>query len=101
LGAAADAAPGSTAPPATSAARATVATTLPTTSTAPPTTIETVKVPRLAGMDLAAAKATLADRGLRARMGNGPEYVDGPIRVRPPDPFDLDREGDGWGCESG
>jgi hypothetical protein len=33
--------------------------------------------------------------------GNGPEYVDGPIRVRPPDPFDLDREGDGWGCESG
>jgi hypothetical protein len=19
----------------------------------------------------------------------------------PPDPFDLDREGDGWGCESG
>ena len=33
--------------------------------------------------------------------GNGPEYVDGPIRVRPPDPFDLDREGDGWGCEAG
>ena len=33
--------------------------------------------------------------------GNGPEYVDGPIRVRPPDPFDLDREGDGWGCERG
>jgi beta-lactam-binding protein with PASTA domain len=33
--------------------------------------------------------------------GNGPEYVDGPVRVRPPDPFDLDREGDGWGCESG
>jgi hypothetical protein len=33
--------------------------------------------------------------------GNGPEYVEGPIRVRPPDPFDLDQEGDGWGCESG
>jgi hypothetical protein len=33
--------------------------------------------------------------------GNGPEYVEGPIRVRPPDPFDLDREGDGWGCERG
>jgi beta-lactam-binding protein with PASTA domain len=32
--------------------------------------------------------------------GNGPRYVEGPIRVRPPDPFDLDREGDGWGCES-
>jgi PASTA domain len=33
--------------------------------------------------------------------GNGPKYVEGPIRVRPPDPFDLDREGDGWGCENG
>jgi hypothetical protein len=33
--------------------------------------------------------------------GNGPRYVQGPIRVRPPDPFDLDREGDGWGCEDG
>lgn len=33
--------------------------------------------------------------------GNGPRYVEGPIRVRPPDPFDLDREGDGWGCERG
>jgi beta-lactam-binding protein with PASTA domain len=33
--------------------------------------------------------------------GDGPRYVRGPIRVRPPDPFDLDREGDGWGCERG
>jgi hypothetical protein len=33
--------------------------------------------------------------------GNGPEYVEGPIRVLPPDPFDLDREGDGRGCENG
>jgi hypothetical protein len=33
--------------------------------------------------------------------GDGPEYVRGPVRVRPPDPFDLDREGDGWGCERG
>jgi hypothetical protein len=33
--------------------------------------------------------------------GNGPRFVEGPTRVRPPDPFDLDREGDGWGCERG
>jgi hypothetical protein len=33
--------------------------------------------------------------------GNGPEYAEGPIRVRPPDPFDLDRDGDGWGCDAG
>jgi hypothetical protein len=31
--------------------------------------------------------------------GNGPEYVTGPVRVRPPDPFGLDSDGDGWGCE--
>ena len=34
--------------------------------------------------------------------GNGPEYVEGPIRVRPPDPFDLDgNDNDGVGCENG
>jgi hypothetical protein len=177
-----DAANDAAAPSSTIAAPATVATTLPSTSTAPPTTIPTVKIPRLVGMDLAGAKEALADRGLRATVryrssarhpagtviaqsrrggagvlpdsgitlvvakapppppttappppppstapsrdcdrshpdvcldpaaddydcaggsGNGPEYVDGPIRVRPPDPFDLDREGDGWGCEGG
>jgi PASTA domain len=42
-----------------------------------------------------------ADYDYAGGSGNGPEYVEGPIRVRPPDPFDLDREGDGWGCESG
>jgi hypothetical protein len=42
-----------------------------------------------------------ADYDCAGGSGNGPEYVDGPVRVRPPDPFDLDREGDGWGCESG
>jgi hypothetical protein len=33
--------------------------------------------------------------------GNGPGYVEGPIRVRPPDPFGLDGNGDGVGCENG
>jgi beta-lactam-binding protein with PASTA domain len=33
--------------------------------------------------------------------GAGPRYVEGPLEVRPPDPFDLDREGDGVGCEAG
>lgn len=31
--------------------------------------------------------------------GNGPNYVDGPVRVDGEDPFGLDRDGDGWGCE--
>jgi len=32
--------------------------------------------------------------------GNGPSYVAGPVRVVGSDPFDLDRDGDGIGCES-
>jgi hypothetical protein len=43
----------------------------------------------------------VSDYDCAGGSGNGPEYVEGPIRVRPPDPFDLDRDGDGWGCEAG
>ena len=32
--------------------------------------------------------------------GNGPYYVQGPIRVVGPDPYRLDRDGDGRACES-
>lgn len=32
--------------------------------------------------------------------GNGPEYVDGPVRVTGSDPYDLGRDGNGTGCES-
>ncbi|SHG87019.1 hypothetical protein [Cognatishimia maritima] len=31
--------------------------------------------------------------------GNGPIYVQGPIRVVGPDPYGLDRDGDGRACE--
>lgn len=31
--------------------------------------------------------------------GNGPNYVRGPLRVTPPDPFKLDGDGNGYGCE--
>ena len=30
--------------------------------------------------------------------GNGPKYT-GPVRVTGSDPYDLDRDGDGVGCE--
>jgi hypothetical protein len=30
--------------------------------------------------------------------GNGPKYT-GKVRVVGPDPFRLDADGDGWGCE--
>lgn len=32
--------------------------------------------------------------------GNGPRYVQGPVRVTGSDPYGLDSDGDGWGCES-
>ena len=31
--------------------------------------------------------------------GNGPYYTSGPIRVIGRDVYDLDGDGDGWGCE--
>ena len=31
--------------------------------------------------------------------GNGPYYVDGPVWVGDGDPYGLDGDGDGWGCE--
>ena len=33
--------------------------------------------------------------------GNGPRYVNGPIKVRGYDTFGLDADGDGWGCDWG
>jgi hypothetical protein len=32
--------------------------------------------------------------------GNGPRYVDGPVRVGGSDPYGLDSDGDGLGCET-
>jgi hypothetical protein len=31
--------------------------------------------------------------------GNGPRYISGPVYVTGSDPYDLDRDGDGIGCE--
>ena len=42
---------------------------------------------------------TAEDYDCQGGSGNGPRYVDGPIRVRPPDQFGLDSDGDGLGCE--
>lgn len=40
-----------------------------------------------------------ADYDCSGGSGNGPNYIRGPIRVLPPDPYHLDRDGDGVGCE--
>ena|SRR5437899_497830 len=40
----------------------------------------------------------IGDYDCAGGSGNGPNYVQGPIRVLPPDPFGLDANHDGWGC---
>jgi hypothetical protein len=43
----------------------------------------------------------IGDYDCAGGSGNGPNYVDGPIQVRAPDPFGLDADRDGVGCERG
>jgi hypothetical protein len=40
-----------------------------------------------------------ADYDCAGGTGNGPNYIRGPLRVLPPDPHDLDRDGNGIGCQ--
>jgi hypothetical protein len=44
-------------------------------------------------------KVGVGDYDCAGGSGNGPNYVNGPVRVVGCDPFGLDRDGDGWGCE--
>ena len=41
----------------------------------------------------------IGDYDCASGSGNGPNYVQGTVRVVGSDEFDLDRDGDGWGCE--
>ena len=43
--------------------------------------------------------ATGAAADCAGGSGNGPAYVQGPVRVIVSDVYDLDRDGDGVGCE--
>jgi hypothetical protein len=44
-------------------------------------------------------KVGIGDYDCAGGSGNGPNYVQGTVQVVGPDEFDLDRDGDGWGCE--
>lgn len=43
-------------------------------------------------------KMNVGDYDCANGSGNGPNYT-GPVQVYGSDPFDLDRDNDGWGCE--
>lgn len=43
-------------------------------------------------------KASASDYDCAGGSGNGPYYT-GPVQVYGSDPFGLDRDNDGWGCE--
>jgi hypothetical protein len=43
-------------------------------------------------------KQNVGDYDCTGGSGNGPNYT-GPVQVYGSDPFDLDRDNDGWGCE--
>jgi hypothetical protein len=45
-------------------------------------------------------KVGIGDYDCAGGSGNGPNYVQGTVRVVAPDEFDLDGDGDGWGCET-
>jgi hypothetical protein len=48
-------------------------------------------------------RLSAGDYDCEGGTGNGPNYIPGPVTVRhdvdPDDPFDLDRDGNGIGCE--
>ena len=69
----------------------------PSTAPPPPTTVPSRNCDP--SYPDACLDPTAVDYDCAGGSGNGPKYVSGPIRVRAPDPFDLDRDGDGWGCE--
>jgi hypothetical protein len=46
-------------------------------------------------------KDGIGDYDCSSGSGNGPNYVYGTVRVVGSDPFGLDRDGDGLGCENG
>lgn len=87
--------------PTTSAPRAVPTTrrATPTTRRATPTTAAPARNCDPAYPDVCLHDG-IGDYDCAGGSGNGPNYVSGPIRVRSPDPFGLDADGDGVGCES-
>jgi hypothetical protein len=89
----------------TAVPRATVVALVVAKAPPPPSTRPPAPPPTRTGCDPSYPDVCLeqgtGDYDCSGGSGNGPNYVDGPIVVRPPDPFDLDANHDGTGCENG
>lgn len=97
-------------PPITIAPAPPTAAPVPTVKKPPPVRTSRPPVPTKAVPAPAACHPAYPDECLRTGIGdydcaggsgNGPNYVTGPVRVLPPDPFGLDANHDGTGCEQG
>lgn len=96
------------------AAAAAATTTLPPPTTAappPPTTVASAPLPFVSLPAAAPARncnpnyegacvPNASDVDCAGGSGDGPEYVSGPVYVVGGDPYGLDRDGDGVGCQS-
>jgi hypothetical protein len=103
-----------TSDPATAAPATTAAPTTPPVTTAPATKAPTTKPPTKAPTTKAPTTKPAGscnpnyspcvpndpvDVDCKGGSGNGPSYVQGPVRVIGSDVYDLDRDGNGIGCE--
>lgn len=73
------------------------ATTKPRTTTTRPRT--TTSTPQCHPSYEGACVPYASDVDCAGGDGDGPVYIEGPVRVVGPDVYDLDRDNDGWGCE--
>jgi hypothetical protein len=95
--------PPTTVPPTTARPTTTHPATTAAPATHPPTTRPPTTKPPAKNCDPAYPDTCLhdgiGDYDCAGGSGNGPNYVEGPIRVLQPDPFGLDSDHDGIGCE--
>jgi endonuclease YncB( thermonuclease family) len=84
----------------TTQAQVTTTTRAPTTTAPPATTTAPPAQNCHSSYTGACLHVGVGDYDCAGGSGNGPNYVQGPVSVVGPDEFDLDRDGDGIGCES-
>jgi hypothetical protein len=89
-----------TARPTTTAPPTTAAPPPPPTTAAPPATMAPAPPQPACHPSYSGCVPTASDVDCSGGSGDGPEYVSGPVQVLGSDPYGLDNDNDGVGCES-